>query len=295
LIQQDLPHSNKRNFMLDILETHLKSAASPELSDAITEACDLFETYELPGYQDAYTDLLLSSDNLDIGDLNTNVVNLTLEMQSLVLEQMLISTSEDSTVRQRNLLLKGLRLIETTEFNEDIIALCTETDTDEALCEIISTVTGEPVENLYQLVSNVDRCVLDRIQMVCQQNSNDDTISPIDTGRVRKIVERLISYKDFVKKPLFIYDYILNGQQVDCPFEMYYTDMWDHISALRPYEKATELYAAALISDDGINPKSLVTKMLTKTHSSIDEITPIVNALEDIIVKFKAKTVSSTD
>jgi hypothetical protein len=277
--------------MLDILEMHLKSATSPELSDAITEACDLFETYELPGYQDAYTDLLLTADNLDIGDLNTNLTNLTLEMQSLVLEQMLIHVNEDATIQQCNLLLRGLRLIETTEFNEDIIALCSETDVDNALCEIIATVTGESVENLYQLINNTDQCVLDRIKMVCQQSNSGDTISPIDTNHVRQIVERLIRYKNSIdNRPLFVYDSILDGQPIELPFEVYYDDMWNNIAALNPQEKAIELYAAVLVSSDAISdPKPFITKMLNRTYTSIDEVTPIITALDKIILKFNAE------
>jgi hypothetical protein len=281
--------------MLDILEIHLKSAASPELTDSITEACELFESYELPGYQDAYTDLLLSSDNADPGNLNSDIVNLTIDMQLMVLEQLLILVTDDITVRQGNILLKAMQSVEATEFNSQVISLCSEVDIDESLCEILSLVSGESVENFYTLINNVDQCVLDKIKMVCQQNQlTEDTISPVDVKRVRKLINELIKFKDFSNnRPLFIYQSILDGQVVDLPFEVYYNDIWESIGALNPEEKAIELFAASLISSDSNSgSRQFITKMLSKTYTSADDITPIVTAFENITSKFRSKETS---
>lgn len=277
--------------MLDILETHLKTACSPEMTDAVTQACELFEDYELPGYQDAYTDLLLTSDNLDVGDLNTALTQLTVDMQLQVLQQMLIVIEEEITMQQGNMLLKALRQVESTEFNNVVISLCSEPDTDEVLCEILSIVSGEPVENFYNLITNIDQCVLDRIKMVCQQNNTEDTVSPIDIRHTREVVDRLIQYKNFIgNKPLFVYDYILDGEPIELPLEVYYDDMWNDIASLNPQEKAIQLFAATLVSSDSNSePKSFISKMLNKTYTSVDDVTPIINALENIILKFHAK------
>jgi hypothetical protein len=282
--------------MLDILEIHLKSAASPELADSITKACELFESYELPGYQDVYTDLLLSSDNADPGDLNTDLINLTVDMQLMILEQLLILIDGDLTVRQGNIILNAMKSVETTEFNSQVISLCSEVDTDEALCEILSLVSGEPVENFYPLISNIDQCVLDKIKMVCQQNQfTGDTINPIDIGRVRQLVDRLIKYKDFTgNRSLFIYEFILSGQLVDLPFKTYYNDIWESIAALTPNEKAIELFAVTLVSSDSNNnPKELISEMLSKTYTSADEVTPIIAAFENIAFKFRSNETSN--
>lgn len=282
--------------MLDILEIHLSSAASPELADSITEACELFEIYELQGYQDTYTDLLLSSDNTDPGNLNIDLINLTVDMQLLVLEQMLILPIGDVTIRQGNMLLKAMRAVEATEFNSQIVSLCSEVDIDESLCEILSLVSGEPVENFYPIIGNVDQCVLDKIKMVCLQNQlTEDTINPIDVKRISSLVNELIKFKDFTdNRPLFIYESVLNGQLIDLPFEVYYDSMWESIAALNPEEKAIELFAASLVSSNtNSNSKQFVTKMLNKTYTSADEVTPIVTAFENIISKFRSKEISN--
>lgn len=279
--------------MLEILETQLRTAASPELSDAITQACEHFEDYELPGYQDAYTDLLMSSDNREAGDLNISLAALTVELQTQILDQLLILVGEDITVQQGNLILKTLRQLETTEFNEIIVDLCDDQDTDNALCEILGIVSGLSPEDFYGVVHNVDRCVLDRIKMVSQQNGAD-TISPINVENVRKLIDRLIAFRNFTgKNRIHIYDDILNGQMLGLPFEQYYRSGWEAIIPLNAQDKAVQLIAMTIVSDDAReNPRPAVVNALSKTYTSADEITPIVTAFESILLKFHAEETS---
>lgn len=274
--------------MLDILEFYLKTSASPEVADAVTKACELFEDYDLPGYQDVYTDLLMSSDNADFNDLNTNIISLTIELQRAVLEQLLILVDSDFTIQQGNLLLESMSRIEASDFNEEIISLCDDSDYDNSLCEILSLVSGVSTESFYPLIENIDQCVIDRIKMVCQQNSVNDTISPIDTVHVRQVINRLIRYKNFVdNKPLFIYDSIKNGQLVDLPFKAYYDEMPEVFWSLQPQEKAIQLIAGVLVSSDvNSNPKKFITEQLSRTMTSIDHITPIIVAFDSILNKF---------
>lgn len=276
--------------MLEILETYLRTSVSPETADSITVACELFETYELPGYQDAYTDLLLCADNNDISDLTTEVVNLTTELQLLVMDQMLLSVDRDISVQQGNLLLRALRQVESTDFNDEIIVLCDDADTDNSLCEILSIVSGKPVEDFYPIINSVDRCVLDRIKIICQQQNENSYSEYYDSERAHQLVDSLLKYRKFLNnKPLIIYDLLLNGKPLELPFEHYYNELWESIAALDSEEIAIQLFAAAIISYDA---RESLTELLTKTFSSIDKITPIVVAFENISIKFNTAITS---
>lgn len=277
--------------MLDILEIHLKAAASPELCDAVTKACEWFEDYELPGYQDEYTNLLLTADNADAGDVNAQINELTLDLQSRIFEQLSLFVSIEITVQQGNTILEALRSVERTEFSDEIVALCTsEEEVDNALCEILGLVSGQAPEYFYPLIENVDRSLLDRIKMICQQDNPNDTVSVVDPQAVRRLIDRLIRFRALADvKPLFIYDLIIAGQLLELPFAQYFRELWEDIAPVSPQMKAVQLFAASLISSDGQdNPRGVIAEELGKTYTSADEITPIITALETVILKFHA-------
>lgn len=279
--------------MLDILEIHLKTATSPELSDLITEACEWLENYELPGYQDEYTDLLLASDNADAGDLNAQLVELTLNLQQRILSQMLIEISTECTVRQATMLLKGLRAVETTEFTDEVIVLCDSADTDGALCEILALVTGETAEYFYPLITNVDKAVLKRIKEIAQDNAPAEVIEARDPSQDRAVVDKLLRFEKVSETHLYVKDLIVGGTPLHLPFSNYYDEIFEMIAALNAQQKAVQLYAASIVSSDAKeNPRSVITAQLNKTYTSADEITPITVALETIILKFHAETSS---
>lgn len=279
--------------MLDILEIHLKTAASPELSDLITQACRWFEEYELPGYQDEYTDLLMSSDNADAGDLNVQLVELTLSLQQRILSQMLIEISTECTVRQASALLEGLKSVEHCEFSDEIIDLCGLADTDGALCEILSLVTGEAAEYFYPLITNVDKSVLKRIKEVVQANSPTDVSVARDPAQDRLVVDKLLQFEKASETHLLIKDMIIAGTPLHLPFTNYYESIFEQIAALNPQQKAVQLYAASIVSSDAAhNPRSVVSVQLNKTYTSADEITPIMVAFETIVLKFHAQVSS---
>ncbi len=277
--------------MLELLESHLKASASPETLDAVTKACEWFEQYELPNYQEAYTDLLMSADNTDAGDITTQIHALTQELQYSILQQLSVNTADDFSIQQGNVVLQALSDLEKTEFNDEIVVLCNgDYEPDTALCEILSVVSGQPPEYFYTFIQGIDRALIERIKVLCEKEIAPNT----DPQSNRALIERLLRFKNYKDDTvLFIYDMLIDGEHTQLPFEQYFNAMKDRLIELKPAEIATQLFAASIVSSDACsNPRPVISTALAKTYSSADEITPIMTTVESLILKFHAEETS---
>lgn len=277
--------------MLDALDTHLKLSASPETYAAVAEANDLFEDYELQDYTLPYMDVLMTADNAEPSTITDEIVGLTIGFQVFILQQMDITLGDSLTVQQGNLLLRTMQQIETTEMVGEIYTLCDNADDNaETLCEIVALLSGEPVENLYGVITDVGDALITKIKELTAREDEDDAAT-IDLERNRVLVERLMAYLNFLEtRDLAVYALILGGESVNLPYAHYRDAVMSLIPTDKPKVVAANLYAAALISSDaGENPRGIIMEGLNQYYTSVDVITPISVALEQTILNFNAQ------
>lgn len=278
--------------MLDMLKTYLQDNADALLTASILRALELFDEYELEDYESGYLDIMMTLDNSGLSDGIVSITDLTRTLQDLILSQMGIELSEDTKIRQANTVLEVMRNLEATDMCSDIVVICTESsEPAETLCEIIHSVSGLPAEEFYDVVFNVSDALIDRIREICEKQSSDHR-SAIDREQSRKAIERLKRFKLFIGEDvdLAIWTCIMEFTPLLQEFSLYYDKIIDKVKEDKSIKgKAIHLFGATIVSSDAVSsPKEYIQEELNKTFTSIDEITPIMVAVQQVILDFES-------
>lgn len=287
--------------MLESLNVYLQTSTTPELRASIDEAFDLFETYGLTDVDIGYEDILMTSDDEGVSEAMIRVIALTEELQDSILDQLQIKLADEVSVSEGNLILRSLKLLETTEFNDEIYLVCREsTDPIEALAEVLHLVTGIEPERLMPMFEEVSTSLIKRIGETCALQVAERR-DAMDIEKNSEIMKRFLSYRLAMdSQPLFMYDMLIASVPLNQPFKTYYVKIMQAIQAeelvspmmprLRQVKTAVQLCAAIIVACDtqDANMRNVVMAELEKTYSDIDAITPIYVEIDSIMNKFHA-------
>ena len=285
--------------MLDSLKQYLQTSTTPEHRAAITEAYDLFQDYGLEDVDVGYEDILMTANNEGESEATIRINQLTEEFQDHILTQMQIKLVDEATVSDGNTILHALKLIETTELNDEIVGICSEnSDPIEALGEILNLVTGIEPERLMILFEEVSQAVIDKIKEVTQKHVGV-TRQVIDVAVNKDLMNRFMAYRVAMdNQQLFMYDMLIAGVALNQPYAIYHDKIMyaiQHqelttpmIPRLREVKTAVQLCAAVIVASDtqDANMRNVVMAQLERTFADLDKITPIYIEMDSILGKF---------
>lgn len=287
--------------MLDTLNVYLQTSTTPELRGAITEAFEQFDAYGLEDADIGYEDILMTSDNEGTSEALMKIVVLTEELQDSILAQLQIKLVQEATISEGNTVLRSLKLLETTEFNDEIADVCRHnTDPVEALAEILNLVTGIDTERLVILFEEVSPSLISRIGERAQLHIGEHR-DVADVGKNAVLMKRFLAYRTAMdNQQLFMYDMLIAGVPLDSPYAIYHEKIMQAIQAqelvqpmmprLRQVKTAVQLCAAIVVACDtqDANMRNIVMAELEKTYTDLDTITPIYIEIDSIMTKFHA-------
>jgi hypothetical protein len=276
--------------MLDALDEHLRTSASPELHAAVMEACDWFEKYSVVEWQDRYTELFMLLDNAELSDSVIAISDLTFNLQKVLLTQFQIEVNEDVRISTLNLILRALSEVEATELAQDISYICSEEgDCVEIFSAVLHQLTVYPAEDFHQAIKSVSRALIDKIKEVCDKQIVDED-QPIDLEKDKKTVSQLRSLLKMANTDsVLVYNLIKDGMRLNMPFKDYYDKIITYIPSKEPDRAALEVLSACLVSQDASEkPLEIAMESLSRTFSNIDELTPIQISLSNLILKFES-------
>ena len=285
--------------MLEILDQVLTDEGTPEVRAVLEETFELFEAYELTDYELAFNDLVLTSDNSEASTRLAQIVDLVERMQDNILAQFQVTLSETATARQANAVLRTIKLIESTELNEEINLLCAEAvDPEEALCEIVALLNGDEAENWFEVIEEVSQAFIDKVREICGK-AMDDKRAVLDHEQVTKALGRLTRFREFIQQDILIYQLILEERaNLLIPFADYYDLMIQGLrdADLKSESMAMQLYAATMVSSDSADcPAEAIQEQLNKTFASADQITPVIVHLRDLMIRFNSYLTSGVE
>ena len=276
--------------MMEELSTHLSTSVTPEVQAAVQEAFELFDQYGVQDYETAYLDALMTGDNHDPMGVTQALLDLTSGYQDEILTNLLVTLSDDTTVAQGNTVLRVLKQLEDTELTQEVQVICAESqDPAEALCDLISLITGEPSESYYELIEEVGAELIERIRQTVQPIDQSEGVQPVDPGDTKAMLDRLKTFQEFTGKKSKVLGLLVLDMPLGLPYHEYYLALREDIESLKPADMARELYAAALVAQDTQgNPRTAILAELNATYTSADKITPIATAMETLILQFQA-------
>ena len=272
--------------MLDILEDFLRVSATPEFYSAVQKATALFEDFELTEWDTAYTDLLMTLDNEDLGDDIDKIRMLTLELQNNILRNVQIALSEDATVSQMNLVLESLRMIERAENAKELLCVVQDNeDPKDAFCEILAVLWGDCGDNYQPLVHQVSGEFINRMSTVLRQESSFQEPTPLPVEEDRKYAQRIKSFMHACEcEGLLVVNHIRSGARFGLPFAHYFKLFREYLNPSRHTEVAREVLAMALCSSEWEKPREAVVEQLNKHYTDAEVVTRVMMALDDWLV-----------
>lgn len=287
--------------MLEILDVHLRTAASPEIFNAIEQAFDLFEEFGLTEYTIGYEEILLMGDNEGVSESILKICSLTSDFQDEILNQLRIDLVDEASVSEGNTILLALKKLESTEFFDNIIQVCEDVPApEEALAEILALVSGIDEERLIILLQTVDPLTIQAIKLAMEKLSSTHQ-ALLQPAEDKVYADSLKAYKAALDGQwLYIYDLVEAGEPLGQPYAQYHHEIIDQMEARQrtepvlasrfAIELGVQLYAGAIISSDGANNvRDVVMVELNKTYGdSLDRITPIYNEINSLTIKFQA-------
>lgn len=280
--------------MLAILKETLDSQASPEFVSMIDEAHALFDDYELPDFTFEFEQILGIADNSEPGDLNTQVYELTRELQFQVLHSHLVFPSTEATVSNLNKILTALMKIEQTEFIEEVLSICeNEINPTEAFCEVIALVGGYEISDIVASIEHVEISLIRRTMELMIRRKESEFLNVIDHTTRTEVINR---YKDFSNDPAFpeaplMSRYFEEGAELGLTFDTYIKYVREHLQSEKADAIAREYIAAALISCDvPKNPREVIKDKLNDVYTEIDIITPILISVDKQLLDLEIRT-----
>lgn len=274
--------------MLDILDTHLSQATTPELKDSLERAHRLFERIELPDYESAFEELLELDGDADACATVQAVVELTRELQGKILAQHLVTLSEDSALDLRSDCIEGLLLLPDYEnYQHVLMSLALDIPAEEKFAELLQLVSPHNAQEWLAVIESVSQTLLDRLQEAVQPRVRDERGSGLLNGQMRSArIDALVKLSKIIKgyKPSVV-ELINTGSDLGYPFLTYARELQATLQALSPENAGAELVAICLVSSDGFDsPLTLIKQHLETLIGNEDSITKILVRVSQIVL-----------
>lgn len=250
--------------MLDMLDTYLTQMVTPELHASIERTIAIFDRVGLEDYERHYQEVLMVSDNVDVADTTNTILNITFQLQDQILTEHGVTLTESADLDTRTLVIDGLLAIQNYETMSDIEAAATiSSDPVEALCEVLSLVTGRTPDELMVEFHYVSAGLISKIVEMASTNEAAD-VDDEDQAAMRLIVSRAMGFYSYLEagESLFL-QMVRNEIPMGMPFETYLGILGRDIEQLKAEDIALNMMMTALISIDWHqNPISAITKYL---------------------------------
>jgi hypothetical protein len=281
--------------MLDALQEYLKTSTPLEYQIQVEEAHTHFERFGLQDHEVAFMDLLMTVDNEDRANFQDELTGLVTELQRHVLKQLEIELVEDLSIAQINQVLNFVSDIEDTELVDDVCNIIdSQTDTSDKLCQLMGLLNSQEPEHYYDLILSVSETLLIKIKETVQKNTDEDDVVPIDIETNRKLLTQLNVFMSAMdRKPPIVYNLMIDGINPGLKFEEYYTKISPYLTSTDPQKSAYEIISATKVCKDiEGNVRDTVTEHLNKTFNSIDIVTPVLVAYDQMLLDFNHRVTS---
>jgi hypothetical protein len=270
--------------MLDILDGYLRENATPEMRIALVEAHDAFNRIELPNYEQEFEALLMMDGDADQGSTLASIVDLTRRFMTELLRMHEITLDPDTSLHMLTVFLNGILDIQNYDNYQTVIDTCSmDGNPQEKLAELLALVTKYTVEELLSCMEDVNFVLINRLKEMALQNDKPP-LSVEEQGEINFYMDKLRRFHNYtMQAKLKILDLIKNGLPVGFPFLTYMGLIGREIEEMPVDLAAWELYAMALISNDGTNnPQGIIKEHLENYISDPNKLTKVDIKLREI-------------
>lgn len=281
--------------MLDILQTYLNDAASPDFVQMIREAHAALDLLGVEHYQDDFVPILMMDDQVDQGETTQNIYDTTRVWLLDVVKMLGVTPAEEIRVEHLTRLLTTIHAVEHFEDPEKILEKAAlELDPVELLAEILAVAGATPPEEwLVDLHDVSQRTIAKIIEISAEALSFKIDHGDQDIQHRTTLISTYRQFKNFLrdkafKVSLLMDEFFAAGLDVGFPFAIYLNLTGTQIGTLDTESTAANLISMALISADGhLTPREAIKAHLEHYVADLDTLTKVDITINEMLVKFE--------
>jgi hypothetical protein len=220
----------------------------------------------------------------DQGSTLASIVDLTRRFMTELLRMHEITLDPDTSLHMLTVFLNGILDIQNYDNYQTVIDTCSmDGNPQEKLAELLALVTKYTVEELLSCMEDVNFVLINRLKEMALQNDKPP-LSVEEQGEINFYMDKLRRFHNYtMQAKLKILDLIKNGLPVGFPFLTYMGLIGREIEEMPVDLAAWELYAMALISNDGTNnPQGIIKEHLENYISDPNKLTKVDIKLREI-------------
>jgi hypothetical protein len=279
---------------IDVVKNYIQLTRADNSIELFSQAIDVFDYYEFPGYLATYEDALFSYEEATDENRVRFIFQKTREMLRDLLMNQGISIQEDVQFSKLVELAKGVRAIQDHTPDEEIIRVL-ESDSGpvEKLAVMVEMCSRLPAHETLPMLVDVNESIVDILKHYFEEKHTQHD-EPLDSEQLKQWA----AWKQHASiiEIDFIYRFSLQSASMNLPFQVYmniwmkehYTDLGDMPTVNGMVDKvARDLLSMAFVSSDYWKQPLIQLKPLIRTlHLDALQVTKLDMALTDSFIKF---------
>jgi hypothetical protein len=272
--------------VLDVLQTYLNDACTPELRSAVEAAHAVFERINLQNYDDGFEEILMTDDSTDQGESTQHIVDLTNKLLRKILAEHTVVLAYEASMEVLVKAVEGILDLQDYEDRNAIVGITNlDLNPQEKFAELMALVTSMSVEEWLLEVEEVGPTLITRVREMAEP-TYDEVPDAEAQQALAMYAERFIKFMNFLSNPkLTIGEMLMSGLPPGYPFEVYVNMLGRGLDEMTPERAAQELLAMAFVSSDGTNsPRQVIHDHLEHLVADVNKITKIDIKLNEYLL-----------
>lgn len=273
--------------MFDLMDEYLAHAVSDDIRTIVSNAFDIFDGFQLDGYEDSFVQILSSMTDHDEHTITDRILMQVREYQEDLLRRHGITVKPEVRLSQLNVLLGALAQIPFYQSGGLILDRCTQdTVPEEAVSEIVAMVMGVSAVEVHTWFEAVSESLISTIAIWVDRS---DTTVDLELIRMKEL--RITAYQWFIEHrdihQLKIAYLIAHGLDVNHPAKLYLNMVGPDFNQMEADAILNEFFAIALISADYFDkPQALVTAYAEHYVANPKIVATIINTSHSLALEY---------
>lgn len=276
--------------MLDMLNSYLGVAATPELHDVLRRADTAMKKISNYDFDSYYFELMMTDDTRDEGETLAAIIQGSRSFMHQLLVEHGVTMMADTPLEMLSKLLEGIVELPTYGNVDEIHAIINSNHSPiETFSELMTVLTGVVTEDIMVHSQDISTSLIRRI-LTLTTKKEETTITEEEVLVRDKHVKKLKEFSGYIQREqLTMIDMVKEGMPVGYPFKVYADFIGRRLEQMTPERIAHELYAMALCSVDGINnPRAIIGANINNYIADISLITKVDIIVNDLMVKLNS-------
>lgn len=273
--------------MLDILDSYMRTATTPELHKLIDDAHGALKQLGRDDFDDYFTELLLTDGDRDEGETLQAIIQGTQGLLHDTLKEHGVRLIPDTPIEVLVTTVKAISAITTYGNTEELLSIILAgKSANPTFADIVQAVAGIDQDNFMVNIESVDSVLILRIRQLLTKKE-EEVVTEEEVLIRNTHAQKLRFFMGYIQKEkLEMANMVKDGMPLGYPFKVYADFIGRRFETFPPEKIAHEMYAMALCAVDGINnPRAIINANINNYIADLTTITKVDVIVNDLMVK----------